>query len=125
MRKVHRVKQKKASNLKIKWQDAARTAEAYKKHNISLEKRLVELDPTLKGSTQIIHDPRKDDEARKLRDQLERSQARNRLLEEDVRVRQEEIDRLQRQSATTTTMSPAQQSPSTPRSNASGFESRI
>ncbi|QGA13995.1 hypothetical protein EYB26_001647 [Talaromyces marneffei] len=122
MRKVHRIRQKKTSNLKILCQEEKETSTAYKNHNQLLEHRLSQLDTSRKGSTQVIHDRHKDNEARKLRDQLERSQARNRILQDEVRNQQETIDQLQRQSVTAATMSPGQQQPSTPRSRAESDE---
>uniref|UniRef100_A0A093VJQ6 Reticulocyte-binding protein 2 like a n=1 Tax=Talaromyces marneffei PM1 TaxID=1077442 RepID=A0A093VJQ6_TALMA len=122
MRKVHRIRQKKTSNLKILCQEEKETSTAYKNHNQLLEHRLSQLDTSRQGSTQVIHDRHKDNEARKLRDQLERSQARNRILQDEVRNQQETIDQLQRQSVTAATMSPGQQQPSTPRSRAESDE---
>lgn len=59
MRQVRRFKQKQMLILKIKLHDEARRADAYKKSSELYEYCLAELDPTLKGSTQTIHDPLK------------------------------------------------------------------
>lgn len=113
LRKARHVRQKNRFNLTMRWKDAARAADAYKESNKLLEKRLVELDATLKDSVQTIHDPRKNNETGQLRRQLERSQARNTVLEEETKVLQETINRLERRLNAAATMSPAHQSPST------------
>ncbi|RAO69880.1 uncharacterized protein BHQ10_005892 [Talaromyces amestolkiae] len=113
LRNARHVRQKNRFNLTMRWKDAARAADAYKESNKLLEKRLVELDATLKDSTQTIHDPRKNNEIGQIRRRLEKSQARNTVLEEETKILQETINRLERRLNAAVTMSPAHQSPST------------
>lgn len=113
LRKRRHVGQKTAFNLMMRWKDAARAADAYKESNKALENRLVKLDATLKDSMQTIHDPRKNNEAGQLRRQLEKSQARNTVLEDETKALRETINRLETRLTAAATQSPGHQSPST------------
>ncbi|KUL91203.1 hypothetical protein ZTR_00852 [Talaromyces verruculosus] len=115
MRQVRRFKQKQMLILKMKLHDEARRANAYKKSNELYEQRLAKLDPALKGSTQTIHDPLKNNEVGQLRRQLEELRPRYGLLQEVVQTYQAEINELKRELA-------GQQSGSTTRSRADSDE---
>ncbi|KAF3401114.1 hypothetical protein DPV78_005270 [Talaromyces pinophilus] len=115
MRQVRRFKRKQALILKMKLHNETRRADAYKRSNELYEQRLAKLDPTLKGSTQTIHDPLKNDEVGQLRRQLEELRPRYGLLQKAVQTYQAEINELKRELA-------GQQSGSTTRSRADSDE---
>ena len=118
-RETRRAGLKKSSDLhsqlhdtKNKLHDTELSRDCLKEDVRTLEKRVVQLEPSLEGSTQTIHDPHKDEEVRKYRDQAERSQAQNILLKVEMETLKETIDRLEKQLTTKSAMSPAQQSSS-------------
>jgi hypothetical protein len=68
--------------------------ESVRRDNQRLEHRIVQMEPELRGHTQIIHDVRKDNEREQLRQQLQQHRSRNFVLDGEVKRLEDENKQL-------------------------------